>query len=301
MDNEKNSASSNRGVSAASLWDWVKAICSIFLCVVLSLRLYYSSVSIDFVALLSTLLALFSVALSAMFYFKATDTSNKFYDNTYKYSKDVAELLVKIESGFGEKLKNLDDGYNSMRSMIQSSERGMKVEITKEKIETEKNEIDKVKAQRDAIVQNLIDKANLQEEEKDRISAVLAEKEMELQNSQNEMTKLKKRLFTDRISERKGVIDFENEKSQLSSMKRYIRVRVLPNLLNHLDSDSYHVRNIIKAFNKLLSEEGVNSAFRDDMERFGYIDDNGLSLDGARLIRNLLISERDINTNIIND
>ena len=58
--------------------------------------------TIDFLALLSIALALFSVGLSATFYFKATETSNAFYDNTFKYTKEIAELLVRIESGFGE-------------------------------------------------------------------------------------------------------------------------------------------------------------------------------------------------------
>jgi len=43
---------------------------------------------------------MFSVALSALFYFKQP-TNNAFYDNTYKFSKDIAELLVRIESDSG--------------------------------------------------------------------------------------------------------------------------------------------------------------------------------------------------------
>jgi hypothetical protein len=69
----------------------------------------------DFPTFLSLLLAIFSVGLAAMFYFKATDTSNAFYDNTYKFSQEIAGLLVKIESGFGEKLTHLDDAYKGMR------------------------------------------------------------------------------------------------------------------------------------------------------------------------------------------
>lgn len=51
------------------------------------------SIVFDFPTLLSLLLALFAVALSALFYFKATDTSNAFYDNTYKFTQQIAELL----------------------------------------------------------------------------------------------------------------------------------------------------------------------------------------------------------------
>jgi len=79
------------------------------------------TMTMDTSTLLSLLLALFSVALSALFYFKATDTSNAFYDNTYKFTKEIAELLVKIESGFGEKLRHLDEGYKNTRSFHVSS------------------------------------------------------------------------------------------------------------------------------------------------------------------------------------
>ncbi len=40
--------------------------------------------SFSFTDLLSVLLAFFAIALSVAFYFKATDTSNMFYDNSYK-------------------------------------------------------------------------------------------------------------------------------------------------------------------------------------------------------------------------
>src|SRR5690606_16157646 len=107
---------------------------------------------------------LFSVGLSALFYFKATDTSNAFYDNTYKFTKDIAELLVKIESGFGERLRNLDEGYSSMRNYLQGSgqRQSADVEKTKEKLETEQQEIEKVRAERNRIVAELIEKSQLQ-------------------------------------------------------------------------------------------------------------------------------------------
>ena len=298
MDNEKYSTSSNLSVSAASLWDWVKAICSIFLCVVLSLRLYYSSVSIDFVALLSTLLALFSVALSAMFYFKATDTSNKFYDNTYKYSKDVAELLVKIESGFGEKLKNLDDGYNSMRSMFQSGEHGVRVERTKEKIESERNEIDKVKSEREAIIKNLIEKANLQKEEKEKISNTLAEKERELQKSHNEMAKLKRILVEDKISDED--IHLPSNR-RLTPLMNFISVRVIPDMIEEIGGSASFKKcsliSIVDLFNKLFFSDAMRqSGFIKDMIELGYCSKNGgLTGKGARLIRKLATHNDDDN------
>ena len=92
---------------------WVKSIIAIIVTTVLCYKVYETPITLqfDFPAFLSLLLALFSVALAALFYFKATDTSNAFYDNTYKFSQDVAGLLAKIESGFGERLRHLDETY----------------------------------------------------------------------------------------------------------------------------------------------------------------------------------------------
>ncbi|TOH64776.1 hypothetical protein CGI76_24340, partial [Vibrio parahaemolyticus] len=99
----------NSGVSTDAVerlvWTRAKAFCLCFTVVALSVKLYSTDIELkmDVPTFLSIVLALFSVGLSAIFYFKATDTSNKFYDNSYKYTKDVAQLLVKIESGFGER------------------------------------------------------------------------------------------------------------------------------------------------------------------------------------------------------
>ncbi|TOB71819.1 hypothetical protein CGJ99_23875, partial [Vibrio parahaemolyticus] len=106
----------------------------------------------------------FSVALAALFYFKATETSNQFYDNTYKFTKQIAELLVKMESGFGEKLNKLDEGYASMRDYIQSPNNNYSstsIETTKTQIEEEQKEIQKVIEERNQIVRDLLSKSQL--------------------------------------------------------------------------------------------------------------------------------------------
>lgn len=59
----------------------------------------------DIVALL---LAFFAIGLSAAFYFKSSDSSNQFYDNMHKFTQETSVLLGKIESKFGEQLKNIE-------------------------------------------------------------------------------------------------------------------------------------------------------------------------------------------------
>ena len=192
--------------SGFALWEWVKAICVVILTAIVAYKICVAPtiINIDFPTLLSLLLALFSVGLSALFYFKATDTSNTFYDNTYKFTKDIAELLVKIESGFGERLRHLDEGYSSMRNYLQSSPNRPPVDVeqTKEKLETERHEIEKVRAERDEIVKQLIERSQLQKTEKEQITAQLLAKEEELSHSQSEISKLNRRLTLERVMRR---------------------------------------------------------------------------------------------------
>lgn len=74
-----------------------------FLCVMM----YKNNFSIE--SLLSLLLAFFSIFISVFFYFKASDTSNDFYDKSYDIMKDVSVTLGKIEAQFGEKLNNMNE------------------------------------------------------------------------------------------------------------------------------------------------------------------------------------------------
>lgn len=97
---------------------WVKSICIIVAVGAVSYKFIIGEFDLDFNAFLSLVLALFSIFLSAEFYFKATDTSNKFYDNIYKFTKDIAQLLVKIESSFGQQLKSIDERQLKMNDWV---------------------------------------------------------------------------------------------------------------------------------------------------------------------------------------
>ncbi|HEV6967178.1 hypothetical protein [Roseateles sp.] len=264
------------------IWDWVKAICALALTVALCAKIYTTptTITIDFPTLLSLLLALFSVALSALFYFKATDTSNAFYDNTYKFTKDIAELLVKIESGFGERLRHLDEGYSSMRNYLQGSvhRQGTDVEETKKELETEQQEIEKVRAERNEIVQQLIERSQLQQVEKDQIAQQLLSKEEELTRSQEEIAKLNRRLTVERFLRRKAVADEEGFDSPFA---RYTYERVIGKIgvERVIDAPSSYIRAL---FDKVASE--LPRGYIADLERKGYFD-SGLTLSGAKFMK----------------
>ena len=75
--------------------------------------IYKNSFSIE--SLISLLLAFFSIFISVFFYFKADDASNRFYETSYDFMKDVSVTLGKIEERFGEKLNNLNEKQMCIR------------------------------------------------------------------------------------------------------------------------------------------------------------------------------------------
>ena len=265
----------------AGLWDLVKALSTILVVGVICYKIYLTPINmtVDFPTLLSLLLALFSVALAAMFYFKATDTSNTFYDNTYNFTKDIAQLLVKIESGFGERLRNLDEGYTSMRDYLQhSSEKpNENVEKTKRKIEDEKDGMEKVLQERNKIIQDLFERSNLQEEEKSRVKEQLKEKENELAEAQKELTKMNKKLLIERIDRKRNrELDIDADRGISEFTRRMVIEEIgVDHILNA--PASYIARSFDKLVKKLPRE------YIEDLERRGYFE-NGLTPKGCEFL-----------------
>lgn len=190
-------------------WHSVKAFAVIVFLSVIAYKIAVTPFNFvfDFPTLLSLLLAFFSVGLAALFYFKATETSNTFYDNTYKFTRELAQLITKMESGFGERLRHLDEGYSSVRDHIQRMPREEKVREAQKKIEEGEETLDKTYEERNALIMQLIDRAQLQEEEKTKFMAELREKEEQLEKTQKEMSQLKRRVTISQMKSSRGQPD----------------------------------------------------------------------------------------------
>lgn len=78
--------------------------------------------NIDVATIVSIILALFSIFISMMFYFKATDTSNKFYNNSFNFMKEQSELLGRIDERFTEKLNYVVGLLTSIRGLSNNAE-----------------------------------------------------------------------------------------------------------------------------------------------------------------------------------
>ncbi|MEA5057263.1 MAG: hypothetical protein VB047_06865 [Anaerotignum propionicum] len=115
-----------------------------------------SDISVE--SIISVLLAFFSIFISLFFYFKANETSNKFYDSSYSFMKEESKLLGQIQVLFGEKFDNLTKSVDRLDYKKTSKEQEITVvrdqtekilssivsELNKETID--KNEIERYKA-----------------------------------------------------------------------------------------------------------------------------------------------------------
>lgn len=151
--------------------------------------LCYSFFKYDFSSesILSTLLAFFSIFISIFFYFKADETSTNFYNSSYQFMKDISVTLGKIEERFGEKLNSLNDKISHL-----------------DRISTEASaEIKDKKDDKDSIINDLMDKANLNEEEKEKYRKELAEKDSEIEMLRNHKYRAEReaRMLRRKISE----------------------------------------------------------------------------------------------------
>mgnify|MGYP000692170904 CR=1 FL=1 len=223
--------------------------------------------SFSFTDLLSVLLAFFAIALSAAFYFKASDTSSKFYDNSYKFTKEVSEILGRIESGFGEKLQHIDDGYVGLREKFDK----MPFDVTqaKEKEKQEEQHIQEAEDERDKIINDLMKKAKIAGKEKDSLLNQLKTNSSELEHSKAQLRDLQEKISneehkTPRVSE--GFI------SHLASNAR----------ANHL---SLPTKEPHVTFNALLKSNVIGSDEFTYMENKKLIENNKLTEQGKRMMR----------------
>jgi len=132
--------------------------------------------------LLTLILALFAIWLSILFYTKATETANIFYNNTYEFTKDMSVILGRIESGFGEKLDHIDKNYSNMNSAVLNFSKETKE--TEINIEKEEVVVEKVSKEQTELFKDLAQRAELEDKEKQELFTRLEKQQQELDSAQ---------------------------------------------------------------------------------------------------------------------
>lgn len=179
-------------------WLWIGVI-GLF-SIVLGYKLIvtpFNLVEFRFNDLLSLLLAIFAIALSVFFYMKANDTATLFYDNTYKFTNVVSEILGRIEAGFGERLRHLDEVQSHLRDRFDRMPFDP-VRAEKKVVEDEERLKEQVE-ERDKLLDDLARRAKLQDEEKQKLFAKLREQEEALSNTRAELDAMRSRLKVEAV------------------------------------------------------------------------------------------------------
>lgn len=230
--------------------------------IVLSYKIIISNFDLsnfNFSDLLSLILGMFSIGLAVMFYIKANETSNNFYDNTYKFTQDVSIILGRIEAGFGEKLKHLDEGYNRINDAIYNSPKNE--EEARKEIKSNEIKLEKVLEEREAIIQDLLLKVKLADSEKDKISQTLKQKDTELRLVQIELSRLRSEAETG---------DFENfsRNNAIEEHFKNVILRDFPQFRDNLSESEF-----VKIFSNNLLD--FNELWLQDCKNNGYISKDG--------------------------
>lgn len=173
--------------------------------------------SLELSDILSVLLAFFSIGISVLFFFKASDTSNRFYDNTYHFTKDISEKLGRIEERFGEKLDTInEDNKRQMKYILDSK-------MVLDEVDQEKEELKTKQAERNKLIDDLIEKSKLQEEEKESFKSNLNRYEEEIYNSLGRIKSLNSELPGSFVELRNGMFRVTDQlRHEIMNMKEYI-------------------------------------------------------------------------------
>jgi hypothetical protein len=139
--------------------------------------------------LVSILLAFFSIALSAAFYFAATSQSNQFYDNINNFTKDTSTLLGRLD----EQVKGLDGRQSELKESIDkyylnrpNGKVGIAQEATEKKVQEAESNLSE-------IVTELFDKAHLAPPERAKYEKRIKERDIELGQLREQLGRLASR------------------------------------------------------------------------------------------------------------
>jgi hypothetical protein len=248
-------------------YSWLVVIVSILLLLIFSYTIFKEEVELDGITLLSFILAFFSIYLSATFYFKATEQSNQFYDRSYSHTKDIAESLSSMRGEFGKSLTHLEQYNESLHRRMDAIPLG----VIKQKSEN----LTETKQERDALLEELLNKAGLQAGEKKEYEDKLNQYEMKIRDLMKELNYLRQGNYVDR-----GV-QFADSRIEEDIIQTLIYSFSQNKSYKKRLNNGEDINFIFKDFLKLLDIEEINLLLK-----YGIIDEEENLLDmGISLIK----------------
>lgn len=278
MSLEKVAEGESKGARGFLTWGNLRDLLVIVFLTICAFRLAMTDIVIDltgfkFTDLLSMILAISAIALSAAFYFKADETSRGFYNNTYRFTKEVSEILGRIEAGFGEKLRHIDEGYNGLSEKFDRMPFDRELNKVDEK--NKEAEIQEQEAKRQDIIEDLMQKADLADGDKRELLSKLVQLSEELDKSRNELARF-----------RSDEVDHDSTPEVSKGFISY-----LSPFVKRYFSDAYKNAPsgvLINRFKRVLADEDFNINDASYMEKRGLLKEGRLTGKGVSLIRYLL-------------
>lgn len=213
MDDSNNNF--NKGESNSfwktKIFQWLIFIVVIFFTVIICVKIlecdFCSAFStFEFSTVLSLLLAFFAIGISIAFYFKSTDSSNKFYHDSHIFTQHMRESISRMETGFTEKLAYIGEQMTK-KVALESDKTGKVVELStlietifdnSNLAEEEREKFrarlkDKNEDEFKDILEELLQKTKIQSPVKDTLKSQILLKDSQIRNLENELNYLKKR------------------------------------------------------------------------------------------------------------
>lgn len=193
-------------------------------------------------AVLSTLLAFFSIFMSVLFYFKSDEASKSFYDSSYNFMKDASIMLGRIEERFGAQLSNLNEKIT---------------QLNQESRETSE-QIYKQEEKRDGMIDELMQKAKLGKEEESTYRKNLKEQDKIIRSLQRQqittmqnIARLKNGSSVSTLSDSNlTYLDITKRKSEvLDSIDKILETGKMP------ENISNYVKSLLKTY-ECVDENG---------------------------------------------
>jgi len=247
------------------------------LLIVIAVRLAFATTTIDlsgfnFTDLLSLILALAAVALSAAFYFKADESARSFYNNTYHFTKEVSEILGRIEAGFGKQLEHINQSYVGLNDKIDRMP--FDPAFIREQEAAKVSEIQEQEAERDNIIQDLMRRAQMDVAEK-------AELQKKLDSLSSELEYSKSQLAYFRTLEPDNLDDFGFSKHGIKWLHDKISMYYPPEVVL---SD----RGVSIRFKKAVKNHALDSKVLDHLSNVGLLSGDELTPAGIMFIRSII-------------
>ena len=226
--------------------EYKKLICFVVVLISSSIatKLIFGNISVDLGAvsmfdMLSISIAFFAIGISFAFYFQASNTSNQFYDNTYKFTNEVSEILGRIEGAFGEKLSHLDDSYSRMDKKL---DRNFNPTVAKEQLEENEDKKESSIEEQNQLINDLLNRAHANEKERDEFFDKWKETQERLMRASEEISVLNRKIEkyrdgSEQISLFDGATETGYHRSSESAVRLLLRVmKNRPEVMRSLSS-----------------------------------------------------------------